>query len=98
MVSLSAPLPHPTSSHWLPGGTASQTSSSRATSRLQRPTYDSYAAPLAHTSAGRDDSADIAFPFYVRQSCRWWSVRLLVCQLRPPYTGIRLGDGIERSA
>ena len=36
-----APVPLPTSSQWLPGGTASQAKNSRATSRLQRPTNGS---------------------------------------------------------
>ena len=41
IVSASAPVPQPTSSQRLPGGTTSQPRNSRATSRLQRPTYGS---------------------------------------------------------
>jgi len=38
MAALSAPVPHPTSSQSLSGGTASQSRNACATSRLQRPT------------------------------------------------------------
>jgi hypothetical protein len=41
MLSVSAPVPHPTSSHVLPAGIASQSRKFAATSRLQRPTYRS---------------------------------------------------------
>src|SRR5688500_18214943 len=47
MVPESAPVPHPTSSQWEPAGTSSQVRNSRATRRLQRPTYGSYASPTA---------------------------------------------------
>jgi hypothetical protein len=51
-VVASAPVPEPTSSHDASAGTASQSTNSFATSRLQRPMYASYLGPLAQTFAG----------------------------------------------
>ena len=47
-----APVPEPTSSHDASARTASQSTNSFATSRLQRPMYASYLGPLAQTFAG----------------------------------------------
>src|SRR5260221_13883692 len=50
IVSLSAPVPQPTSNQRIAFGHAIQARNSRATRRLQRPTYGSYTSPLAQFS------------------------------------------------
>src|SRR4051812_21186305 len=50
MVLVSAPVPQPTSSQRAPTGTPSAATNSRATSRLHRPKYGSYASPPPQTS------------------------------------------------
>src|SRR5262245_1320394 len=52
MPLVSDPVPQPTSSQWPAGGGRSQARNSRASCRLHRPMYASYAAPAAHLSPG----------------------------------------------
>ena len=50
IASVSAPVPQPTSTQRCDGPTSSQRRNPTATCRLQRPTYRSYAAALAHVA------------------------------------------------
>src|SRR3954454_21736154 len=56
-VSLSAPVPQPTSNHRAPAGTPSEATNRRATGRLHRPTYASYRSPPAHEPGGENPCA-----------------------------------------
>jgi len=63
IVWLSAPVPHPTSSHRAPGGAASQARNSRATRRLQRLTA------ISSLNAGTTDRAIRSLP---ARRIVWW--------------------------
>src|SRR6187399_3303085 len=51
IADVSAPVPHPTSSQLMEGLGASHSTNARASGRLQRPMYASYASPASHRSA-----------------------------------------------
>src|SRR4029453_3784015 len=78
MADVSAPAPQPPSSQLAAGVGCSHSTKPRATSRLQRPMYASYASPATHLSPGafvmstlwcppNDQEADLPNP--IRAAC-----------------------------
>ena len=63
MVDVRAPVPHPTSSHVAERIGRSHSTNARASARLQRPMYASYASPATHLSRGAFVTSILRCPF-----------------------------------